>query len=178
MAGPFDTKRWSIMRNLYYTQMIPQTEEEILAYEVGEVDWRQDLLKSLAGVGAGLRLLALILFYFRSNYQVDGLARHLMISIRLRVAQCCCCLSRREAQALPPGATLKHLESRLPRSSAVGLTAAVAHTSSSALDPPDSELAGLTRTSRLQSASRLSLQRQSSAEASASAKDSLRSTRL
>jgi ABC-type multidrug transport system ATPase subunit len=72
LSEPFSTKRWSLIRQLWYTRMIPESRGDVLAYELQQVPWRAEALWTLAVVGFVLRVFTIILFHIRSNVVMAG----------------------------------------------------------------------------------------------------------
>ena len=89
LAEPFSTKRWALLRQLRGARMIPQGKSELLQYELEHVDWVSVELKSLLLVGLVLRVVAMVFFYARSNFQLVGRTEHARIAILQGMTRSC-----------------------------------------------------------------------------------------
>ena len=74
LGEPLATKRWAIIRQLWYAQLVP-TGDDGYVTEFGDDPessgrhvWAEQCMLNLFLIGLVLRVLTLVLFYFRSSF--------------------------------------------------------------------------------------------------------------
>ena len=95
---PFDTTRAFNMKLLRDAGMLPEERDAVYDYEVGNYPWRLNAHRNLFLFGLAVRLIALVLFYIRSNYSIEGFQKH--VSTRISDLFCSCCPASLSRQAI------------------------------------------------------------------------------
>lgn len=109
LGEPLSTSRWAIIRFLWMAEVLPLNGEAIVEFDgdAGDEDrmlWSTESKLNLLVIGLVLRVVTLILFYFRSTFTLSGCTDGMRNLAGLRLGGCgqalcqflCCCCGFKE----------------------------------------------------------------------------------